>query len=396
VLVERDAPEALSVENGMLTVEHSEIDAVEPRELDQRVEETDDLRPADESDCDVEIARRLPALGPHGAAERPEDLDIAGVADLIEGTVARRRDQAGESVAGVRHNERMLPVGALPTPEAATGVGRSPGDVGRSAIATPSVRHVAAEIEFQVADPVTIVLQVATAGACSEERFDARMGDLVLEPEVVDLGTGRAHVVRTTAPGRLSLTYAAATAPAAAPGPPLESDVLVALRQSRYCNSDQLWGFAQRELAGATGPEVADWVSGRIRYDIWGTNAYDTAIDTLTTGAGVCRDFAHLTIALCRAVGVPARLVSVYAPGLMPMDFHAVVEVVHDGAWAVVDPTRMAPRQSLVRIATGRDAADTAFADTIRGQSTFERVAVTAVIDGDLPIDDHSTVVHLA
>ena len=80
----------------------------------------------------------------------------------------------------------------------------------------------------------------------------------------------------------------------------------------------------------------------------------------MLAGAGVCRDYAHLVIASLRALSVPARLVAVYAPGCQPMDFHAVAESFVDGAWRVVDATCLAPRQSMVRIATGRDAADVA------------------------------------
>jgi transglutaminase-like putative cysteine protease len=110
---------------------------------------------------------------------------------------------------------------------------------------------------------------------------------------------------------------------------------------------------------------------------------------------GVCRDFAHLTVALLRACGVPARLVAVYAPGLSPMDFHAVTEALVDGAWRVVDPTLLAPRSSLVRIATGRDAADTAFLTNQGGDLTFVEQEVSAVVEGDLPDDDVTALVSL-
>ena len=70
------------------------------------------------------------------------------------------------------------------------------------------------------------------------------------------------------------------------------------------------------------------------------------AVDSLLAGAGVCRDFAHLVVALLRAVNVPARVVSVYAPGLYPMDSHAVAEAFVEGRWRVVDGTLLAPRQS--------------------------------------------------
>ena len=102
--------------------------------------------------------------------------------------------------------------------------------------------------------------------------------------------------------------------------------------------------------------------------------------DTLLAGCGVCRDYAHLVVALLRAVNVPTRLVSVYAPGLYPMDFHAVAEAFVDGRWRVVDATLLAPRQTLVRITTGRDAADTAFLDNHKGAITLNNMEVTAVV----------------
>jgi len=116
----------------------------------------------------------------------------------------------------------------------------------------------------------------------------------------------------------------------------------------------------------------------------------------LLTGVGTCRDFAHLGIALCRATGVSARFVSVYAPGLSPMDFHAVFEAYEDGRWCVHDPTGLAPRPSLVRVATGRDAADTAFAAVNWGLAEFESLEVTAVAQPYLPTDDHSEMIELA
>jgi transglutaminase-like putative cysteine protease len=110
-------------------------------------------------------------------------------------------------------------------------------------------------------------------------------------------------------------------------------------------------------------------------------------VDTLLAGAGVCRDFAHLVVAMLRAVNVPARVASVYAPGLYPMDFHAVAEAFVEGQWRAIDGTLLAPRQTLVRIATGRDAADIAFLDNHKGAIALNKLLVTAVVDGDLPRD---------
>lgn len=102
---------------------------------------------------------------------------------------------------------------------------------------------------------------------------------------------------------------------------------------------------------------MSSWVGTRLNYVPGSSDPIDGAVDTLLAGERVCRDYAHLVVALLRAVKVPAaRLVSVYAPGVYPMDFHAVAEAFVEGQWRVVDATLLAPRQTLVRIATGRDA----------------------------------------
>jgi transglutaminase-like putative cysteine protease len=229
-------------------------------------------------------------------------------------------------------------------------------------------------------------------------------GDAVGHP--IELQTavgGRSHVV-TCGPGALWIAYAATVDPSDLDEPAdaslIDDAAIVGLRQSRYCQSDVLAGFASVELGHLAehpdrAAEVAAWVHGRLVYELGSSGPLDTAVDTLLTGVGVCRDFAHLTIALCRALGIPARLAAVYAPGLSPMDFHAVVEARIGGSWWVLDATRMAPRQSLVRIATGRDAADTAFATTLSGEAELTHAEVSAVVDGDLPIDDHTPALRL-
>jgi transglutaminase-like putative cysteine protease len=111
---------------------------------------------------------------------------------------------------------------------------------------------------------------------------------------------------------------------------------------------------------------------------------------------GVCRDYAHLVIALLRALDVPARLAAVYAPGLDPMDFHAVAEAAVGDTWQVVDATLLAPRSTLVRIATGRDAADTAFLSSYGGMAQLLETEVSATVDGALPADDVRELVSIA
>jgi transglutaminase-like putative cysteine protease len=118
-------------------------------------------------------------------------------------------------------------------------------------------------------------------------------------------------------------------------------------------------------------------------------------VETLLHRRGVCRDFAHLAIALLRSKDVPARLAAVYAPGLSPMDFHAVAEAHVNGTWHVIDPTGLAPRESMLRITAGRDSSDTAFLSTVGGRLTLNELRVTAVVNGQLPSEDPGRLVVL-
>ncbi|MEQ1770862.1 MAG: transglutaminase family protein [Devosia sp.] len=141
---------------------------------------------------------------------------------------------------------------------------------------------------------------------------------------------------------------------------------------SRYCQSDQLGRFAWRrfgevEEGYARVDAICDWIHENVDYLEGSSNISTSAYDTFTTRAGVCRDFAHLGISFCRALGIPARFVSAYGWKLEPQDFHAVFEAFLDGRWYLFDPTRLSPPEGLVRIGLGHDAADTAFA-TFFGQ----------------------------
>ncbi len=100
-------------------------------------------------------------------------------------------------------------------------------------------------------------------------------------------------------------------------------------------------------------------------------------METFVERRGICRDYAHLMITLARASGMPARIVSVYAPDVEPPDFHAVAEVFVGGEWRLVDATGMAQPDTMVRIGVGRDAADVAFL-IVYGQNELkeQKVAV--------------------
>ncbi len=266
-------------------------------------------------------------------------------------------------------------------------------------------RSVTCSIEFSVASPAVFAFQIAVARSAGEimhEGLDVTVGgstDGVTVDEIESDRAGRTHIVRAQ-PGALSVQYSATVGTpdvivAGGADVAYDDEVIVALRQSRYCPSDALAGFASAEFAEQLGspdlaPAVAAWVHERFVYVLGASGPLDTALDTLIRHEGVCRDFAHVTIALCRALGIPARLVAVYAPGLSPMDFHAVAEVRLGESWEILDSTRLAPRSSLVRIATGRDAADTAFATTLEGEAELVSMSISAVTEGRLPTDDHT------
>ena len=106
---------------------------------------------------------------------------------------------------------------------------------------------------------------------------------------------------------------------------------------------------------------ILDWLDRNLDYVVGVSNAETTAERTFVDRAGVCRDFTHLGITLARALGIPARAVSAYALQLEPPDFHAIFEVYLENGWWLIDPTRLAPIEGIVRIGSGRDASDIAF-----------------------------------
>lgn len=147
----------------------------------------------------------------------------------------------------------------------------------------------------------------------------------------------------------------------------IPGDVMTYLNPSRYCESDKLARFAEHlfgdvEPGHARVQTVSDWVRENLRYEPGVTDGSSSTTDVLLERAGVCRDYAHVAISLCRALGIPARYVSGYGLGVEPQDFHGFFEAYLGGAWFLFDPTGMAAIDGLVRIGFGRDAADAPFA----------------------------------
>ncbi|MEO7242376.1 MAG: transglutaminase family protein [Variovorax sp.] len=156
--------------------------------------------------------------------------------------------------------------------------------------------------------------------------------------------------------------------PGVAPSPieALPDDALLYLLQSRYCPSDKMVDRA-KGIVGQTAPgydqveAIRAWVHAQLEYRYGVSDATSDALDTLQAGAGVCRDFAHVGVALCRALQIPARMVVGYLHQLEPMDLHAWFEAFIGGRWYTFDATQDRPRGGRIVVAYGRDAADVAF-----------------------------------
>ncbi len=180
------------------------------------------------------------------------------------------------------------------------------------------------------------------------------------------------------------------------PGP-----VLPYIYPSRYCQSDRLHRFAVKEFGHlwqgySRVQAIRDWVQSRVTFRSNSSTGNTTAVDTLVEEVGVCRDFAHLMIALCRAVNIPARFATGIDygadPVLGPTDFHAYVEVYLGDRWYIFDASGVAVPMGFVRFGTGRDAADSAFATMfggVRGAAPVITVQAVPNAQGVLVLPQH-------
>ena len=260
-------------------------------------------------------------------------------------------------------------------------------------------RSVTSHLELYLHGEADLILSVAVAeGVDADETLTITSnGSPIDAHEVAGRHGTRLHRL-TGPPGPMVIDYAAQVTGHATPPGTDELDIIEYRRPSRYCESDTLFPTAKSEFSGVEGKDLLDavssWVGDRLSYVSGASQPTDGAVATMLARAGVCRDYAHLVVALLRALDVPARLASVYAPGLFPMDFHAVAEAHVEGAWHVVDATALAPRSSLVRIATGQDASETAFLSQHGAAVDLRWMKVTAVVD-ELPTDDLTRLVAL-
>ncbi len=240
---------------------------------------------------------------------------------------------------------------------------------------------------YEVTAPTTFLLSFGVAQRDSQllvhEYFQLTPNVLF---ESLELGPERNRVHRINLqPCQFSLHYAGVVDLSAeihpmsglveTPYGQLPPEVILYLNPSRYCESDLLANYAMTEFGSlcpgyARVRAICDWTHHQLVYTIGSSDSQTTAADVLVQRRGVCRDFAHLAIALCRGLNIPARYVSGYAVDLQPRDFHGFFEAYLGDRWYLFDATRLVPVGGLVRIASGRDAADVPFA-TLMGSATL-------------------------
>nr|WP_089216691.1 transglutaminase family protein [Sphingopyxis indica] len=236
--------------------------------------------------------------------------------------------------------------------------------------------RISAFLDYRFPEPADVMVQVEAATLADQRVRDASLdtGETPVLARIAALeGVGERIWLRPA--DRLTLRYAATVevargrpdyrARAAVPLPRLPADAVPYLNESRYCPSNRLDAFATERFGALTGgakvAAMADWIAAHFTYAAGISDAGTTALDSLALRSGVCRDYAHVLIALARAAEIPARIASAYAPHVEPQDFHAVAEVYLEGGWHLVDPTGMARANEMALIGVGRDATDISF-----------------------------------
>lgn len=262
--------------------------------------------------------------------------------------------------------------------------------------------RIGTRLEYEVRQPCSFYFSIAAERTARQTVLRETLALTPPQPyATVGFGEGGRELIRLqAAPGRFALDYSALvrldpsvddpSALAEVPFAELPGAVLHYLNPSRYCESDKLHRLVGRAFGDVTPgfarvAAVCDWVRGRLDYVGGSTDASSSAGDVLLQRAGVCRDFAHVGIALLRALGIPARYVSGYGVGVDPPDFHGFLEAWLDGDWYLFDPTGMAAVDGLVRIGCGRDAADVAFATFVGNAVLTAKTVVATRVDGTGP-----------
>ncbi len=235
---------------------------------------------------------------------------------------------------------------------------------------------ITAALDYRLGDPVDLMLHIeaaaipdqtivaATLDVGATEYF-ARVAAQDMIGDRIWLRSGGELNVRYAATVEIDRITADYRALAKVPMHRLPGEAVQYLNESRYCASNKFLHFVHDEFGAVEGGAkigaMRDWIEHHFTYVSGSSDAETNALDSFVERRGVCRDYAHVMVSLARAAAIPARVVSVYAPGVEPQDFHAVAEVFLDGEWHLVDATGMAKEAEMAKIAVGRDAADISF-----------------------------------
>jgi transglutaminase-like putative cysteine protease len=224
---------------------------------------------------------------------------------------------------------------------------------------------VGAQLEYAVTAPSTLIFNLQALGGLGQTIVHESLhveGAGEVEAFEGDGGRARFFRLHLKQPGALRVDYEGVVESRTAtvrvdslgvtPIARKPPEVLPYLFPSRYCESDRLGRLAWQTFGKLKTPHeqvntICAWIHDNVTYLRGSTQASTSAAETLVERAGVCRDFAHLGIALCRALNLPARYATGYACGLNPPDLHAWFEVALGGRWIVFDATRLAPLNGL-------------------------------------------------
>jgi transglutaminase-like putative cysteine protease len=251
--------------------------------------------------------------------------------------------------------------------------------------------HIDNELEYDVQQRTLFVFNIGIPTTCQQNVRAEYVGASpnVHVEEFADAEGANRFFRLSAPPGRLSVRYMATVdvetprVDLDAPEIPLgevPGPLLHCVMASKYCEADRLFAFACNQFGGYPSgyrrvQAVCQWIRDNIRYEIGTSSPLTTAQDVLANRVGVCRDFSHLAIALCRALNIPARFVTGYARYRdPPPDFHAVFEAYLGGGWYLFDPTELSPLDEIVRIGTAADASGAAFA-TFFGAARMRRLS---------------------
>jgi transglutaminase-like putative cysteine protease len=260
-------------------------------------------------------------------------------------------------------------------------------------IRSPMKFQICSELDYTVSQPVTFILNIRPKTGPRQTLLEEKFTLLPEMPHVphADAVTGnRFDQITAQVPGLYHIRYEATVETQVLKLTDLDLpdvdvsdfhlDVLSCLYPSRYCQSDRLGNLAVKLFGEAGNPlqqtrAIVQWISTHVDYVVGSSTSTTSVVDSLVERQGVCRDFAHLGIALCRALNIPARYFTGYAHDLNPPDFHACFETWIGGHWLLWDATGLSSPDSVVHIGTGRDAADVSVCTSF-GSLRLERQSV--------------------